>query len=107
MKEYLEGKIKLKEPTLGLMCEVGELIQIHSISSVMAGKGMKQLLELICEGDIEFLMGSNPDVSKEILKDFFAIWKPLKWIFANTSILPKSKKSLQELREASKNIKKP
>jgi len=107
MKEYLDGKIKLKEPTLEMMCEIGEIIQTYSIPSVLAGSGLKHLLGIICEGDVELLMKSNPKESKQILQDFFTIWKPLEWIFANTSTLPKSKKSLQELRAASRNIKKP
>lgn len=104
MKTYLDNQIKLKEPTLGMMCDVGEIIQRYSLPSVMGGAGLKALLKVICEGDPKLLMDSDPNISKEILTDFFELWKPLEWISSNTSILPGSKKLLQELRETSKDI---
>ena len=104
MKTYLDNQIKLKEPTLGMMCDVGEIIRTYSLSSTMAGAGLKELLKIVCEGDPKLLLNADPSISKEILTDFFLLWKPMEWISDNTSILPGSKKLLQKLRETSKDI---
>lgn len=105
MKTYLDNQIKLREPTLGMMCDVGEIIRTYSLSSTMAGTGLRELLKVVCEGDTDLLFNSAPGISKEILTDFFELWKPMEWISDNTSILPGSKESLQNLLEASKVIK--
>lgn len=108
MKEYLEGKIKLKEPTLGDMCKVGELIYRNGPDSLMAGMGLVDLISVVCKTEDGIKINElNPEISKEILKDFFLYWKPLKWISDNMRSLTPSKKSSQKPQKESEAITKP
>jgi len=70
MKSYLNNRITLREPTLGLMCKVGELIYKNGPDGLTAGIGLVELIEIICEvteGGIK-ISELNPEISKEIQK---------------------------------------
>lgn len=107
MKEYLDGKIKLKEPTLGDMCKVGGLIHRYGPDGLTAGVGLMELLGVVCivEDGIR-LEDQKPNLSKEILKDFFPYWKPLEWMNDNIDILLSSKKPSRKLPQGSTDIPK-
>ena len=108
MKEYLNGKIKLKEPTLGDMCKAGEIIYRNTPDGLMMGLGLMDLFKIVCivEDGIE-LKDQKPSLSKEILKDFFSYWKPLEWISDNIEGLTGLKNLSSKLPPELTDIPKP
>jgi len=107
-KIYLDGKITLKEPTLEGLCDFGGLCKIYDYSEIVAGKGLLELLPIICEFQegFEWKKMNNQKVITEILKDFFTSWSPTKWISDNIGVLGQSLKLLQE-SQTPKDSKKP
>ena len=100
MKEYLDGKIKLKDhPTLEDMLSVADLLHEYPVSAV-TGIKLLDLLSIVCEGDIELLKKSDPEVGSQILEDFWQSWKPLKFISRNTSIRQHGSKSSPSSQKA-------
>lgn len=107
-KTYLDGKIKLKEPTLEGLCKTGQLLKTYTESELVAGEGLLALIPIICEMPKDFDFKSNlpPKTATEILKDFFTLWNPWKWISGNTKLLIQSLKSSRG-SQTPKDSKKP
>ena len=92
MKSYLDGKIKLNDPTFGKLCQIGQLLKTYDASDLTGGMATPKLIAITCEIAEGFDIDKDlpPGTAITLVEDIFDTWKPLQWIKENVKTMEKN-----------------